>query len=553
MKAPRDGVWLAATLALLVAWAVVRQAANPHLTPDDAFFLDAGRRWLASGAFSMGLWGDAFGHSKFLASYPPGPALVAAADVWAMRVLHTVLAAKITGLVLLVASGVLFWRALRDLVRPPLRAALVVAATLDPCSTTAFFSLRPEAMLLPLVLAVFVLLLATIEGRPGARGWLLAATVALALTHWQFAPTVACVVAVLIVSARRGRVSAAFAAISAVVVAATYGGWTAFVALSPGRMAAVRAQLFAPVGAASWLTRAKMLVGTVAVENLDAGSSAAVWLILATIVLLVQVGRWRRRPAGEMRGHPMLALVFIAASIAPAALLPYVGPRDVPIAFVTAWLLVDWVARGEARTVLAWAPLATAINLAADVALRTRYLDQPWSEAVLTPSWIWCAIAVAAWVLARRGLTAWSLRLPVAAVLTAAAVAALASAVPSGPRATDANVEATAADLAPIVPRGARVLGDSTLHYLPVLALDSSAQPLDLFPVFYATSTDAAVRVLAGERPDVVLLSERNAGQIRGVQPGGAVVAAALRDDFIPRGSFNVDGYETRIFVRRTR
>src|SRR6185369_7103677 len=100
------------------------------------------------------------------------------------------------------------------------------------------------------------------------------------------------------------------------------------------------------------LQMAKMFIGTIVAGNLEQGSAASLFLLLATAVLALEWAGSVGRPIGISRASAPFVLGYLAVGLLPALALGYVGPRAVPLYLISAWVIVRRAA-GPAAVALA--------------------------------------------------------------------------------------------------------------------------------------------------------------------------------------------------------
>ena len=532
--------------------AAARLLCNPFLTSDDAFFLDAGVAWWRAGRLALPLWGDGLGHASFLGSYPPVMPILSSLDARAFAFVGQAWAMKVTDVVLLAISAVVFWRSLAFVTGPWTRASVVVAVLIEPVAAFYYFSLRPEALLIPLVFALFLSVHDIVARSAHARSSGATAVIAgvgLAATHWQFAPTVGFVAVVLLLAAWRGRASWRVALAYVGLTGTVYVGYALWLVNTPGHLDILRDQLTAAGGASPWLQRVRLFVGTLFAANLEDGSALSLGLVVVAIILW---GEWRGRvgrPAGLTTWSAPFTLAFVAVAVLPSLLLGYVGPRVVPLLLVTAWVIVRRAIGPAAHALCVVAPAAALINLAADLALRRFYVHETgpvWSHA----SWVWLGLAVGVWWAGRRGQLRMAAAITVSGVLIIGGTVQVRAMRPAGLVMSDAVVRSTAGALASTVPAEASVLCDPSAHYLALRLGHPDRRVYGWFPLFYFSGEDVFRRLMDGMHPDVILVTDTTRQQMVAVPAAGARLQRELETRFAMVATFDVQGMHTWVYRR---
>jgi hypothetical protein len=543
----RSALPLAIVVLLPAVLIVVRLVVNPILTSDDAFFLDAGFAWMTERRLALPLWGQGLGHATFLASYPPVMPLISSIDSWALVVTGTLLGAKITDVALIVATSWLFWNSLNFIGRPWLRAAVTLAVLLDPLVSTYYASLRPEALLIPLVFALFMASHRIIERE---RCCTVAAAVSgagLALTHWQFAPSVFYAGVALLAAARVGRIGWRPAIAYWAATSVAYGTYVLYIVLDSTRRAIFVAQLSAAGGTSPFVQRIRLFVGTMFAGNVESGSIASLLLLLAVVIAIAQVKIRAFRSGDQTAWSAPYTLGFLIVSVLPALSLPYVGPRIVPLFLVAAWVVVR-AAAGRAAPLLAIAaPIVAVLNVAGDLALRAGYNHETGPSLWLQKSWLWLALSVFIWAASRRQAPVLARNAVLAGALAIGLATSLTLMTPAGVLMNGSNIKSMQTALA-VVPPDVPVLCDSTTAYIPLRIGHPNRQIFTTFPLFYFRGMFDTL--FSGMNPAVILVSDTVRVQIRNVQPAGRQLEDQLRQHFALSTSFEVGGGRTWVYVR---
>jgi hypothetical protein len=546
--------WLALALFVILALAFVKTVHASFISQDDAFFLDAGRNLLDHRTLSLSIWGNVLRHEDFLASYPPLVPALAAIDLWLVRMTGDPLFVKASGVLLLLLSAVVFWYCLSFIKTPWIRCLAVLAVFIDPLAMTFFFTLRPEALLILVMLLLYVAALRLVDGwSPTAFIAVNVVSILGALAHWQFLPLLLFVGLTMAWLASRRRLPLWALAIYAAAVGAVYAAYGYVIVSSPARTEAFRSQMGQIAGTTGLWAKLKFLGGNILASNVEMGSAYSVCLIWLLLLLLWKMFDWlwgRRRH--EARPADVFAVAFVAVAIAPSLYLDYVGPRMVPLYLVVLLLLL---AHAEsARDIWAFSlagVVAATINYIGHVGLEYTYFRARGIGPLIGTSLVWLSLAIAVLFLSRR-LSAVALA---GLTLGAALVVSLALYVQAQRHqvfhVTRSNQAALGENLWRQRLEGESVLSDLSVHYLPLEETVSTARIYTIFPVLYFNSNDYFRKFMASVKPTVVLLTPAMYRSMAQSPPNGTALLDTLRSAFVARDSFVVTGVKTWVLKRR--
>lgn len=549
-----EGFALTALLAVLLLLSAVKVVFSNQITQDDAFFLDVGRNLLDRGRLALSIWGNVQGHENFLGTYPPVVPALSAIDIWLVRALGSVFFIKTSGVLLMLGSAALMWRCLSFIRSFWTRGIAVGAVFLDPLPMTYFFTLRPEALLMPLMLVLYLSatsLLRTWDWRSFVV--LTAASVAAALAHWQLAPSLLLVLFVLGWLSVTGRMRWRAFATYGGAVGGTYAAYAYLIVSSPVRAGAFKVQMARFAGTSGLLAKVKFLGGNVFESSADLGSAFSICLLLVLALVVLEVSRMlRKRSTARPDGTPVFDLAFLAVAIAPTLYVDYVGPRMYPLYLVVVLLLFRYApVFGDIRRLALLGVAAAAVNYAGDLGLQYLYIHRGGFGPLVGPSLAWLLLAVAlllaaGWIRAPAALA--PLALGAASLMSLALYGAAFR--NAGFRVTDANVAAVARHLDRGDYVGKSILCDLTVHYLPLKERLGRESVYSTFPLFYFNTPAFFSRFIDSVKPDVVLATDamyRSMGR-----PGNGIrFADTLRTSFAVRDTFTVGGVETWVYVRR--
>jgi hypothetical protein len=536
---------LGAVLLLVGAVLGGRVLAHNELTSDDFFFFDAGRRLLEGHGLSLGIWGNARLHEDFLASYPPLGPLAASLNVWLVASTGSPYLVRSSAVLLALLGAVLLWRVL-----PPLggwRSIVVLLAFVEPVAQTFYLNLRPEALILPLMLILYT---------SGRRAWMDPATarfrmLALAslvavLTHWQFAVTIAFLAAALgLASLRSGSVELRRGYLGYLaVIAVGYGIYAGWILLSPERTEAFALQMLGPAEAGTVLQRLRFAGANLLVGDLAGKSGVSIYIVGALLYLAA-----RARGDSEERRFVAFTLGFLLSSLIPAVYVAYLGPRAIPVYLVAVFVLVEAAARGtDRRLLIGCIVTAAAVNLAASTALSRGYFKQPWADALIGVPLLWAVGALALLVL--QGHHRRQAEIAAVTVAIAASISWVQVARVPGPVSDSGMLVATHAALDDPMYDGSRVLCDIREHYLALWLLRRADRIYSTFPLLYFDTPADFERFTEDMAPGIVLLSEATLREMQRV-PAGPMLADWLTAQFDLSDRFVVAGRTTEVYVRR--
>lgn len=544
---------LAAVLFALVALALVKVGRASFISQDDAFFLDAARNLLDHGKLSLSIWGNALGHEDFLASYPPLVPAVAATDLWLVRITGDPLLIKTSGIVLMLVSAAVFWTCLSFVKTPWMRSLTVFAAFVDPLPMTYFFTLRPESLLMLAMLLLYVSAVRLMGG------WSLRAFVTITLTslaaalaHWQFLPLLVLMAATLAWLAIRRRAPLWSFAVYSGAVTATYAVYAYIIMAAPVRAAAFREQMGHVAGSSSLATKVKFLGGNLLAANIEMGSAYSICTIWVLLLLAWRMAGWMEGRDADERETDAFAFGFLVVGIAPSLYLDYVGPRMVPLYLVVLLLLFSHARSVRPIWLLSLtAVLATAINYIGAVGLEYSYYRARGTGPLTGPPLAWLALAILVFLLSRR---VGALKLT-AFALSGASVVSLAlfgrAQRNQGFHMTRGNQIALAHYLGNRGLEGKSVLGDLSVHYLPLEEAVPTARMYSIFPILYFNTPMFFQEFMTSVKPAVVLLTPSMNESMAESPPNGTALLDTLRTAFVVRDSFAVTGVKTWVLERR--
>jgi hypothetical protein len=551
----RATLWCLGVLGTLLLLGVVRILVHNTLTQDDAFFLDAAYQLADTHRLALEIWGNTLGHETLLASYPPIAPAIGMLDVWLMRLAHSVLFVKSSVVILQLVSAALLWQALGFVQSRRWRAMLVLATFVEPVSMTFYFTLRPEAVLMPLMLVLFMSVGRIIDGDTRPRAVLLSATLLGIFTHWQFPSTVGFIALTLGVVSLRERSGRAFATVYASATAAAYVGYGVWIAASPQRALAFQQQVLAAGTFSGWATKLKFLAGNILAGNFAAGSGFSVLIVVALILAVVRAVRLDGAGGPNDRGRALFDLGFLVAALVPALALDYVGPRAIPL-YLVAIVIVLESACGSRRLRATWiagaAVVAAAVNVAGTALLQHLYVHHPWMEGLIGMPLAWLATSIAATGLVRAGKDLrWAGGAALAGVGLVSVTGYVSVLTEPSLAVRDSVVGAILQQIPQSALRGAAVLCDVRDFYLPLRQSGAPAHIYATFPLLHFDSPGSFDQFVTDMQPTLILSTDALEQELKADTSSATRFRSWRASAFVLAKTFAIDGHRMTMYVRR--